>query len=362
MRRWVAGLALVGCLVTSCSRQPPAVSPPGPTAGPPTSGSTLPQSTLRSAPGTGTRTSTHGPAPSSHVPVSRPLVSRSASCPGGNDTAASPGWSWMPGDGYPPDPNDPHLAQTIQVLEGLFDRVRLPGDAIAAACPPTADLGQMPEITASPGFLVDRAQWWTSARSPAEVLAYVAQHPPTGTIRAAAGQITGLQFAGYDLTTDPPTSSGTQILVTVTPLGSGSGIRIDADAIWIPTKTAAETVPLNVNSVDVTQLHRPTPIHKTLRGAAARSIATALNRLIPSPPAFNAGGPVDGDPRPVDNLVFHTPHRHDIHVTVTVEEFIAAVYVTVAGKPQPILAGYNGRGPRPRTLDDAITTALKPPR
>ena len=346
---WVMLIAVVAGVLVACTgnqaaagdaggvsdSHPPAASP-SPT-GSPTATTGSPGSTFSSpAPGTGSLT------------------------PSCAEPGAAPPASTIPNGVYHPQPGDPHLPETVALLDRMVDAVILPPDAVVSRCSPASELSTIQVGGASPGFAVDRFRWWTSSLSPAQVLAFVTRHPPAGTTSSGSGVVGDIRSVTFLGSAWPPSSGWPEDVVSVTAVGTGTGIRVDADAIWIPSRTAAETVPEDVDSVDVTLLYRPTDVHRTLGRADARRIGAALNKLAPSPPVYVSGG-LAGDTGHVDYLVFHTDRQPDIEVNLVVDGPWLGADVTVHGRQQPLLGGYGTRGPQPRTVDAAITAALPHP-
>jgi hypothetical protein len=128
------------------------------------------------------------------------------------------------------------------------------------------------------------------------------------------------------------------IFVAVVPYPGGVAIRVDATAVWIPTKPASEYIG-SVDSVDVTVDRggaAPTVLCR-LSGAPARRLAAAVDALRPEPHYGPRPCPLIRNPE-TDTLLFR-PAGHIITVVAT-GEGCGGVSVDVDGVAQPRLGGY----------------------
>lgn len=292
------------------------------------------------------------------------LVGCAAPTPGGRSMTATSAASvaatvisGVPDPGFPAeDPQDPHRVATLLVVDAMLASTKLPSDARRVD---TSPISAVDDITGpeSPN-LIDAVQWWTSSQSRKQVLQFAQDHPPTGTKGTGSNNlatITTLMFAptSTDLAYNWP-----EVNVSVSDLPGGrSAIRVDAEAVWIPTRTPAETIPNDVTSVDVTLHFRGKTLKRTADGPAAVAIGRALNVSEPSAPVTVAGGYMEGDTEFTDELVFHGDEP-DVAVKLTVDGPAAGAQISVQGQQQPTLAGYGTSGPAPDTVDKAIIAAL----
>jgi hypothetical protein len=137
------------------------------------------------------------------------------------------------------------------------------------------------------------------------------------------------------------------VLVAVESLGAGVAVRVDAMAVWIPTRPP-DTFIGTVNSVDVTVVRgsaAPT-VTRTLTGAGAQRLADAVDALDPETQVGPRPCPV-GMYGFSDTLVFHGPGR-TVTVFATVGGCGGATLVVDSG-PQELLAGL---------LDEAVLAEL----
>src|SRR4029077_3708090 len=97
--------------------------------------------------------------------------------------------------------------------------------------------------------LIDDHSWWIVPRSPQQVLSYVAAHRPAGSkpaLSATGGNMypAGTAAVGYRLRPVPNVLGTRWLVVTVTPLGHNqTGVRADAQVIWITPRPPSEKVP-----------------------------------------------------------------------------------------------------------------------
>ena len=215
---------------------------------------------------------------------------------------------------------------------------------------PVAALGKPPQTIGSPNFL-EATGWWTAPGTVSEALDYLRGHPPTrlrasghGTLTAPGVVVASLMFDGQ------PTDAYNQLtlVMAVTRMGAGVAVRVDAQAVWLPRRTAAERIDATLTYVDVS-ITRPgvaPTVHRTVRGRHAQMLATVVNRLPVQPPgAFSC--PIDRGY--TDSLLFHVDGP-DVLVRAEVEG-CGTVQVTVARRTQPALQGG-------LAVDRAVTAAL----
>ncbi len=233
-----------------------------------------------------------------------------------------------------------------------------PGTAVAAASP-VPFLDAPPEQPAA-DTLVQRTFWATTHGTVNDVLAYVDAHRPAGFV-----------LSGFDRTTvDGQTSlshsfgrgylSDQTVWVTALQAGSTVDLRVDAQLIWYPTRTAAEAVPAAVTSATLDYLGplpgsiaplsltpRPLHAHRVLTGTALRRIAADLNALKTTAPGEHGCGGEDGE---LGRLRMTISGQH---VVFSVDfGGCTGVSVTADGKVQPNLGYANPH------LDDDLYAAI----
>lgn len=186
------------------------------------------------------------------------------------------------------------MAVTREAAEALVAGVQLPAGAVASSAAPTQALAQSQN---SPGSqnLIDVVRFYTVPGTIDAVLAYVKAHAPAGTYADGTSSSSG---------SDGITSQGVlfsriathdyaapALWVVATNLGGGVAVRIDAQLVWRPLRTAGEYAPADASSANVSPYCAPgekCPLSLTvLDGADARELAAYFNSL-------DTQAPVDG--------------------------------------------------------------------
>jgi|GEM_PF-3527555 len=223
-------------------------------------------------------------------------------------------------------------ALTVQAAAEFADGIQLPAGAIAQSTAPSQVLA---EPMNSPGSqnLVDAVRFFTVPGTIDSVLAFVSAHPPKGLVE------NGSESSGTDGVTVMQgvtfAALGTHdygkpaVNVVATKLGTRVGVRVDADLVWRPLRTATEYVPADAPA-------KVSPCATTCRGGlrtldrpTARELATFFNSLDAQPPgdrycaadALNTG------------IAFATAHGSAVFNASS----CAGVVVTVGGIGQPTL-------------------------
>jgi hypothetical protein len=177
-----------------------------------------------------------------------------------------------------------------------LSRLRLPAGATRSATEPAGDRGELARPAARQlGNMVDWHQWWVLPRSAADVDAFLRTHPPVGA---------RLTFSAETVPKEEPPSqlvegftwpavrgrlSTRQLLVAVAPLGDGaSGVRVDAQAVWITPRAAAEPIPRRATRLEVELRHGPQVVAGPFTFTARRRVAR-VRSLINSLPAAQPG-------------------------------------------------------------------------
>jgi hypothetical protein len=255
-----------------------------------------------------------------------------------------------------PAPQHTPYADTLRAVERLLNAAPvLPGaDVVDHA--PTPALQQPFMQPGSPND-VDRIRWWTAPGTVNAALAYFRAHPAPGVVKwtseGRGNPIHSLLFnASGAQWTNPTAYAVPGLFISVVQLGDHVAVRANAHAVWLPQRTPAEQIPMNVTSVDVIlDRHAYAPrITRTLAAPAARSLATVVNSL----PVEIPGGRCPADIGFTDTLTFHTPTTV-IRVAVEVEGCQPVTVTRPGGAPQPVLSG-GGR------LNHALITTLGLPK
>jgi hypothetical protein len=244
----------------------------------------------------------------------------------------------------PRPPDGSAQTRTDRAVARLFDAAPILPAATPVDVAPTAILGHPPSEPSSVN-LVSRHGWWTTAAPQHEVLQYFIAHLPPGLSRSGsfsthhnnAETSRGLLVEGEGAAwLRPAVYSQLELTIEVAPLGSGAGtgIRVDAHAIWLPQRNARQRIPLSVTSVDVVidrREYAPT-VRRTLPESDARILARIINGLHAETPGI-LSCPMDRGF--VDTLTFHVPGR----VINVRAEVGGCPTVRIAGNAGPVLGG-----------------------
>jgi hypothetical protein len=179
-------------------------------------------------------------------------------------------------------------ALTVQAANEFADGVQLPAGASSL---PTAPSQVLAEPVNSPGRqnLVDVVRFFIVPGTIDSVLAFVTAHPPKGMFG------NGTESSGVDGVTVEQGVTFSALAthdygkpavdVVATKIGTGVAVRIDADLVWRPLRTAAEQVPVDAPA---TECRFTTTICAAglvvADQATARELATFFNSLDPRPP------------------------------------------------------------------------------
>lgn len=130
-------------------------------------------------------------------------------------------------------------------ISALLGAVKVPPGAVRLNSAPIAFLGAAPETEGSPDFIT-LTGWWTVDASYATAVAWVRGHPP-GALSIDGGGSSGgpgipantsFRFGAPD--TDAYT--GATLLIELADMDGRTGIRVDAQGIWLPAKSPLEVV------------------------------------------------------------------------------------------------------------------------
>jgi len=233
---------------------------------------------------------------------------------------------------------------TERAVARLLAAEPTPPGATRVNAAPVAALASPVSEPAS-GNLVRRTAWWLVPGGVDRVLAYVAAHRPAGVIASGSEDTGGgggptVQGLSFDATgpqwRQPSIYADFQLAVVATADGNRTALRVDAEATWLPARSASSRIPDPVTTVDVVERRGggAITVRRTLPAAAARRLAVLVNALpVQVPGSYNC--PMD-DGR-TDALTFHAPGR-SITVTVRVTG-CGEVSVGRAGPGHPILLG-----------------------
>lgn len=153
-----------------------------------------------------------------------------------------------------------HSAAAAQDAATLFGSLATPPGAVRLTAAPAgvaALSAKLPPESPADPDLVERTAWWSSTESPDALLASLAARAPLGTSAdgsAKAAEADGTTLYTLDFSAPPVAGAISQRLVeaSVSALpGGGSALREDVIVTYLPTKPAAETIPVAAR-LDVT--------------------------------------------------------------------------------------------------------------
>lgn len=140
-------------------------------------------------------------------------------------------------------------------LEGL----RLPSGAKRVSTAPSGsgDVLQAPAFEPATPNLIDLHAWWTIPGDPQEVLAWIREHPPSGSKLKFESSfedhgVTTSWDIGFEWPPIDEVADERALLVTATAgPGSGTALRADAQAAWIVPRPSSERVPAASRFLDL---------------------------------------------------------------------------------------------------------------
>lgn len=176
-------------------------------------------------------------------------------------------------------------------LTTLLDSVRVPSTAVPATTAPGAFLAQAPVSESSPNLLT-RTLFWRINMSFADTLAWIDAHTPGRLASGMGGQSGGpgvpmnrsLGFAAPSTTA----YDGATIELDLAVIGASvTGLRADAEVVWLPSKPADELVPAGTAVTLVAINHFGSSDATTLRtrnldSTDGGAVITDVNALLPS--------------------------------------------------------------------------------
>ncbi len=233
----------------------------------------------------------------------------------------------------------------------LLTQVPLPAGATPSAGEPAGDEGQLARPDSGPAAtpnVVDDHAWWVLTGVRSEVLAYIRAHAPAGTTIAFSGSsATRGRTTSESVAFAWPPIAGVLgmrwLIITVVQLPGGqTGLRADAQVVWITPRPVSEAIPggahllrISVHSAMVANQ----PAQRPLRFTSAHKIAQVI-ALLNSLPAAQPG--VTSCPADFGisvRLAFYpTPRASPSAVAEIDPQGCGGVGLTLNGRPQPRLS------------------------
>lgn len=208
------------------------------------------------------------------------------------------------------------ITENVPIAQGFVDAliasVPLPPGAKPLYATPVPSVGSKLSPVFPPGVpsdppeslgtdnSVSEVRVWSTALTQTQLLGYLQLHQPQGLrLQRDAGFLYGSGQAEFESFTalDPPSGVWQAILlVTAVPLSSGTALRIDGQAIWLPVRSAGETVPSGIALVNVKDNGVSPPRRVVLTDPAAIAVVVqGFNQLAAVPSLKCQGGaPVPG--------------------------------------------------------------------
>ncbi|WP_370364971.1 hypothetical protein [Catenulispora sp. GP43] len=169
---------------------------------------------------------------------------------------------------------DPHEVVAQQEIAHMLAAFQAPpGATESAGQPDPLPSGlQHPPIQAGAQTQAGAVAWYSAPQSPDQVLAWVRAHPPTGSSLSGSGSSSvGPSFVSFAF-------PGTLNWLVVSPLSGSDGrtvVRLDAIAVWTPSRPAATKLGYGAPSVSVVTTAPPDPRQPLPASEARTQTATA---------------------------------------------------------------------------------------
>jgi hypothetical protein len=252
-----------------------------------------------------------------------------------------------------------HLAETDAA--SLLPLLVLPSGTALSADEPAGDGGHLADPSERPATpnLVDEHAWWIVPLRRAETIAFVRAHPPvasksTGGGVAGTGRVVSSGDPGvgnveyeWEVFGFPPVEGALaqrSLIVTAVQLPDGSsGVRADAQVVWLTPRPVAEVIPSGAHLLRVSvlsQIARNRSGQRPFAVTSARRIAT-VTRLLNTLPVTQPGArscPVDFGNRV--RLAFYARRGAAPLSIVTINpEGCGSVGVVIKGKSEQELEG-----------------------
>jgi hypothetical protein len=170
--------------------------------------------------------------------------------------------------------NDPHQAAAQSEADRIITTFQAPPGAVVVNQRPTpvpSGLGGPPERPAA-ATVATTVAWYSTTQTPAEVLAWVQDHRPTGSAPAGSGSgSSGPSFVSFSY----PTPQSSLIVTPATGADGRTVIRLDATVIWTPSRNPSTKLADNAPSVTVVTVNTLNPHNALPANETAPLTATA---------------------------------------------------------------------------------------
>jgi hypothetical protein len=232
--------------------------------------------------------------------------------------------------------------------DGLLAALSLPAGARPSAGEPSGDGSQLARPAERPATpnLIDVYEWWTVPGTPAEVLSYIEAHPPAGSHRDVRGSATeqghtSYVFSGFQWPARTGVLGQRELVVELAALPGGvTGVRDDAQVVWLNPRSASETIPRGSTRLEVRITdglrHGALPNPLTVHNAARIERVTALINGLPLSQPGIVNCPAEGFT--LIHLAFYSRGARAPRALALVHTSgCENVDLSLAGQPEPTL-------------------------
>ncbi len=232
----------------------------------------------------------------------------------------------------------------------LLDQVSLPAGATESSSEPAGDEGLLAHASAGePDTLnvVEAHAWWTVPGSRAEVMAYVRGHPPNGSALVSSGGggtrgLTSFESETFGWPALPGVLSTRWLVLTATQLPHGStGLRADAQVVWVTPRAASERIPAGARRLSVSvssELKGNLAPQRPFSVASAKRIEGIVALLNSLPAAQPGTRSCPDDPGIRVRLAFYAKGAASPLAFASIDPYgCGGVRLTIGGGPQPPL-------------------------
>jgi hypothetical protein len=262
----------------------------------------------------------------------------------------APAFSVYPGEGAAEAPN--RVAAETDA-GNLLARLVLPAGSSYSATQPEGSSPHLSQPSQVPGTpkLFDRPAWWSVPGSPQAVLESIKQQPPEGShlfgessdIQLGVGEVShSIEFSW------PPVAgvlaSRALLLTAVAEPGGTTGLRADAQVVWVVPRPVSERIPARarVLEVDYSKGGKPPREFTVLNRRAVRRIAALIDGLpIVQPIDPHSCPAMQANPRTVTITFRAAPTGRALAEATQVEPpgSCAAMSLEIYGTRRPALTG-----------------------
>jgi hypothetical protein len=196
--------------------------------------------------------------------------------------------------------------------------------------------------------LVDDHAWWVIPGSPQSVVVYIGAHLPAGStanLSGSGGSPQHVTVAGFSWPAVTDVLSYRQLVVEAVSLpGGATGLRADAQVVWITPRPSAERIPAGVRRLTVSahQFGKVVQAPFTVRSPRRlRRVIAVLDSLPLSPPgAYNCPADFGLEIR----IAFYGRHGGPLAVSVVDPGGCESVGLNVRGHHEPELTAIDEPG------------------